>query len=283
QEVCENLLQNNVLPLLIGGTHDIDIGQFLGYQSSNKFLNVLTVDAFIDMFGPENGGMHKHHTHKILAHDSHTVFHYAHLAYQTYLVDQDMLAVLEKLYFESYRLGQIREGMEEMEPVIRNADILSFDITSIKRNDAPGNANAQPFGLTGEEACQICWYAGLNQKLSSFGIYEYNPLYDVGGQTSGVIATMIWYFVEGFYMRKHSVDLSHPEFIKYNIALKHDPNKLVFYKNTRSEKWWMEVPYPDNKSMYARNSIVPCSYNDYLAASQGEVPGRWIMMHAKLI
>ncbi|HSK12544.1 MAG TPA: hypothetical protein VK907_04965, partial [Phnomibacter sp.] len=45
-------------------------------------------------------------------------------------------------------------------------------------------------------ACQICWYAGLSNKLSSIGFYEYNPLEDSKGQTASVIATMIWYLVE---------------------------------------------------------------------------------------
>ncbi len=45
----------------------------------------------------------------------------------------------------------------------------------------------------------------------------------------------------------------------------------------------MEVPYPEGKAKLARNSIVPCSYNDYLMANKGEVPDRWILTHAKLI
>jgi formiminoglutamase len=50
-----------------------------------------------------------------------------------------------------------------------------------------------------------------------------------------------------------------------------------------SEKWWLEVPYPNGKERYSRNSIVPCSYNDYQTAIKGEVPERYITMLAKLI
>jgi formiminoglutamase len=161
--------------------------------------------------------------------------------------------------------------------------MLSFDITAIKQSDAPGNSNAQPFGLTGEEACQICWYAGLNSKLSSVGFYEYNPDLDFKGQTAGVIATMIWYFTEGFYLRKEEINITDPKFVKYIVSLQEDPHKLTFYKNSQTEKWWMEVPFPTNKSQYARNSIVPCSYSDYQAANNGEIPNRYILTHAKLI
>jgi formiminoglutamase len=243
----------------------------------------LNIDAKVDMYGSDEFGANRQHIHKILVHEPNIIFHYSHLAYQSYLTDPETISVLEKLYFESYRVGQIRENLEEIEPVIRNADLMSFDISAIKQSDAPGNKNAQPFGLTGEEACQICWYAGLNPKMSSIGFYEYNPTEDIKGQTAGVIATMIWYFAEGYYLRRNDINISDPQFIKYTVSLQEDPHKLIFYKNSQSEKWWIEVPFASDKSKYARNSIVPCSYNDYKAATRGEIPNRWILTHAKLI
>jgi formiminoglutamase len=119
--------------------------------------------------------------------------------------------------------------------------------------------------------------------MSSVGFYEYNPAEDIKGQTAGVIATMIWYFVEGFSLRRNEFDVNDPQFIKYTVSMPQDPHKLTFYKNSQTEKWWMEVPYPLDKTLYARNSIVPCSYNDYVAANRGEIPNRWILTHAKLI
>jgi formiminoglutamase len=283
KEVCEILLQQKIVPVIIGGSHDMDYGQFLAYESSNNMISVLNVDATIDMYGSDQFGMSKHHIHKILVHEPNIVFHYSHLAYQTYLNDPETVEVLEKLYFETYRVGQIRENIDEIEPVIRNADMMSFDIGALKQSDAPGNKNAQPFGLTGEEACQICWYAGLNAKMSSIGFYEYNPLEDIKGQTASVIATMIWYFTEGFYLRKDEFDINNPAYVKYIVSMQEDPHKLVFYKNSQTEKWWLEVPYSSDKSQYARNSLVPCSYSDYKAANNGEIPNRYILTHAKLI
>ncbi|WP_028981132.1 formimidoylglutamase [Sporocytophaga myxococcoides] len=282
KEVCEMLMQHNTIPVLFGGTHDLDFGQFLGYESSGKVINMLNVDAFVDMTANRED-MSRHHIHKILVNDPNIIFHYSQLAHQSYLVDPETINVLEKLYFETRRLGQLRESLEDIEPVVRNADMLSFDITAIKQADAPGNANAQPFGLTGEEACQICWYAGLSSRLSSFGIYEYNPELDFRGQTAGVIATMVWYFIEGFYLRQEDKDLGSANFTKYIVSLQEEPHKLVFYKNEKSEKWWLEVPYPEGKSKFARNSIVPCSYADYQDANNGEIPNRWLLTHAKLI
>jgi formiminoglutamase len=165
-----------------------------------------------------------------------------------------------------------------MEPSIRSADMLSFDITAIRSSDAPGNANAQPFGLSGEEACQLCWYAGINEKLSSAGFYEYNPgLDDENKKTASVVATMIWYFIEGFYNRKDERDYKSNDFLKFSVSMPVEPEVMNFYKSKVTDRWWIEVP---NAS---RITIVPCTYADYEMATSGEVPDRYITALSRMI
>jgi formiminoglutamase len=285
-EVCRMLLESNVLPIILGGSHDLDYGQYSSYETLEKLVSFLNVDAGLDIDDKKDvsSGPSTQHIHKILLHEPNYLFSYTHLAYQSYLIDPMSVAILEKLYFEAFRIGQIRNNIQEIEPAIRSADLLSFDITAIRSADAPGNANAQPFGLTGEEACQLCWYAGLNEKLSSIGFYEYNPSFDdVHKKTASVIATMIWYFVEGYYHRKNEQNFRSNDYLKYSVSMPVEPEVITFYKSKFSEKWWIEVPYPHGRERYARNSIVPCSYSDYQTAVKGEVPERYISMLAKLI
>ncbi len=283
KEVCEMLIENNVLPVMLGGTHDMDIGQFRAYEALQKLVSILNVDATLDMSEEKDAEKNASHIQNILLHEPNYLFNYSHLGYQTYLIDATHIALLEKLYFEAYRLGHLREHINEMEPIIRDADMMSFDIGAIKSIDAPGTLEPKPFGLTGEEACQICWYAGLNEKLSSVGFYEYYPEKDdQHNKTAAVIATMIWYFVEGFYNRKSELNFKTNDYIKYVVSMPVDPESIVFYKSKLSEKWWLEVPYPD-RSRYDRNCIVPCNYSDYELASDGQVPERWINTYTKLI
>jgi formiminoglutamase len=283
-EVCRILLESNVLPVILGGTHDLDFGQFCGYETLEKLVSFLNVDAFLDLDDKGSSTPSQQHINKILLHEPNYLFSYTHLAYQTYLIDPQSVSILEKLYFEAFRIGQIRTNIHEIEPAVRNADMISIDVTAIRSSDAPGNANAQPFGLTGEEACQICWYAGLNEKLSSIGFYEYNPaLDDHNKKTASVIATMLWYFIEGYYHRRNDKNFRGNDFIKYSVSMPVEPEVISFYKSKLSEKWWMEVPYPHGHEKYARNSIVPCSYNDYQTAVKGEVPERYISTIAKLL
>ena len=282
-EVCRMLLESNVLPILIGGSHDLDYGQYAGYEDMEKLISLLNVDAFLDLEEGKGIEPSKQHIHKLLLHEPNYLFSYTHLAHQSYLVDPMSSSILEKLYFEAYRIGQLRTNLSEMEPAIRNADMLSFDITAIKSSDAPGNANALPFGLTGEEACQICWYAGQNEKLSSAGFYEYNPEKDdERKKTASVIATMIWYFIEGYYHRKNETNFRSNDFLKYVVSMPSKPEVLTFYKSKVSEKWWLEIVTYRPGAKYPRNTIVPCSYADYQTASKGELPDRYISAVAKL-
>ncbi len=283
-EVCRILLENNVLPLILGGSHDLDYGQYRGYEEMEKLISLLNIDAFLDLDDHREAEKASQHIHKILLHEPNYLLSYTHLAHQLYLIDPSSAAILEKLYFEAFRIGQMRTNLAEMEPAIRTADLMSFDITAIRSSDAPGNGNAQPFGLTGEEACQLCWYAGMNEKLSSAGFYEYNPEHDdANKKTAAVIATMIWYFIEGFYHRKHDTNFRSNDFLKYVVSLAAEPETITFYKSKVTEKWWMEVAYHQPGARYPRNSIIPCSYADYQTATKGEVPERYISTLARLI
>jgi len=282
KEVCEYLIRKSIIPVLIGGAHNLDYGQFMAYEGLEKLITVLNVDAFLDM--EESDNPEHTHIHDMLVHEPNYLFHYSHLAYQTYLIEKTSIDVLERLYFETYRIGHLRSMQEDMEPVIREADMLSFDISSIRSSDAPGSQRAQPFGLSGEEACQICWYAGLNEKLSSAGFYEYNPQFDDSThKTASVVATMIWYFLEGINQRKGESTSQTDNYIKYVVEMHGHPASIVFYKSMISERWWMEIPIQDKaNTTLGRNSLAPCSYSDYETANKGEVPNRFIQMLTRL-
>ena len=279
--VGEYLIKKQILPIFIGGTHDLDLGQYLSYQNLEKLVSMVTVDAKVDM--EEEGKPFENHSQEIILHQPNFLFNYSHLGYQSFLVDKDLTGVMAKLYFDHIRLGHVRSNFKEIEPLIRNADLLSFDVCAIQSSDAPGAADAQVFGLSGEEACQICKFAGMNEKLSSFGIFGYQPYYDDNrNKTASVIATMVWYFIEGFYDRKDTLSFKGNDYVKYTVSLDFKPSTLVFYKSKRSEKWWMEIPHQD-QDKFDRNTIIPCSYQDYQTAQSGEIPERWVNAQIKLL
>jgi formiminoglutamase len=279
-EVCRILLEQDINTIIIGGSHDMMLGQFEAYGSLESRITVLNIDAFVDMDLNDETDKSRSYLQQLYTHLPNYLFNYIHMAYQTYLVDESILSALEKLYFDLIRLGKIKESLKEIEPVIRDAHMMSFDVSAIKMTDAPGNYYAQPFGLSAEEACQICWYAGMSTKMRSVGFYEYNPTFDNREQTAGVLATMIWYFIDGIYHRKSEAELDSDLFVKYYVSLNKHPHSMVFYKSKLTEKWWMEVPF---QSQPGQSYLASCSYEDYSCACNGEVPDRWISTFARLI
>ncbi|WP_276499764.1 formimidoylglutamase [Pontibacter litorisediminis] len=280
KEIVEVLISHNTIPVIIGGSQDLEYGQYMGYEHLERVVNMVTVDSSVDMTEDAEAAPNKKQLRQILMHEPNYLFSLSQIGYQSYFVEPEVMATFEKMHFEAYRVGEVHRNVQEMEPVVRIADLLTFDISAIRHQDAPGYEPANPFGLTGEEACQLCWYAGLNDNLTSLGIYEYNPALDDRELTAMTVATMIWYFVEGFYHRKNETNFNGRNFTKYAVAFADDnPDRMIFYKSRGSEKWWLEVePLSSDKG----SRIVPCSYEDYLQATKGEVPNRWILTQARI-
>ena len=119
------------------------------------------VDAFLDL---EDGLSHRFNRKACSQYfiaRTELSFSASHLAHQSYLIDPASVAVRAFVFWSvSNRSPSFQ--LTEMEPAIRNADMFIIWYYSHQTSDAPGNANAQPFGLTGE-ACQLCWYAGMNE------------------------------------------------------------------------------------------------------------------------
>jgi formiminoglutamase len=284
-QVCSLLMKKDILPIIIGGSQDLTYGQFKGYETLEATVNGLNIDARFDL-GHSTEILNSHSfVGKIILHQPNFLFNYSHLAYQTYFVSQEELGMMNKLYFDTYRLGQIRNKIEDTEPIIRHSDFISIDISAIKAADAPGHENVSPNGLSSDEICQMMRYAGMSDKCSSIGFYEYNPIFDINGHTAHLTAQMIWCFFEGYFNRKKDFPKrNHPDYHKYTVSLENNKYEIVFYKSIKSDRWWMDVPYPPNDQLkYERHHLVPCTYNDYQLACKDEMPDRWWLTYQKLM
>ena len=282
--VVSILISKSILPIIVGGSHDMDIGQFLAYEIEERYVSILNVDSRFDIDKNDEKNPSNSHLATIFKSDHKYLFNYSQLAHQSYLVSPSGEMELESLKFQAVRVGAIREDIKKVEPIIREADMVTFDVSSIKTQYCPGGSRSEVFGLTGEEACQITWYAGMNDKLSSIGFYEYDPAKDDANKSSAMtIAVMIWYFIEGFKNRKNEKGFQTKDYLKYVVSMDTDPETISFYKSILSEKWWMEVPNNSSIGVFDRNQIIPCDFSDYELASKGEVPERWVNAYSKKV
>ena len=283
QDICEALLHDGVIPLIIGGGHDISYAVYKAYAALERYITLTSVDKSFDIGLQKDKLASYSHLGKMISHKPSYLFHYVNLGYQTYFVSTMATEMLKEMNFDIVRLGDIKASLQEVEPVMRNTDFLSFDISAIQFSSAEANVYSSPNGLNGEEACKIMHYAGLSDKLSAVGVFEYNQELDVNNQTAQLLAQMIWYFVDGYKMRKQELNPNLKNCVKYTVAFDDGKNEIIFYKSQSSGRWWMGVPFKKEGKKQLQNYFVACSYYDYEVANQGEVPDRWLKTYKKFI
>jgi len=283
--VVEALVMHDIIPVIIGGGQDLSYAVYRAYEHLGQIINIVAVDPMFDLGKDSSSIDSRSYLSNIILHQPNYLFNYTNIGFQSYFVDTEAVGLMNKLYFDVYRLGNVRQNVDDVEPVVRNADMVSIDISAVRSADAPGNGNAIPNGFAGEELCQIARYAGLSDKLSTIGFYEYNPTYDPREQTAMLISQALWYFLEGYYQRKDDYPArARDKYVKFHVKIQDHKEEIVFYKSKISDRWWMEVPVEtDLMTKYERHYMVPCSHADYENAMDNNIPDRWWQVYQKMM
>lgn len=283
-EVLFKLFEKNITVIILGGSQDLSFSNYKAYEVMGRVVNVASIDSMFDLGSDTLPLNSRNWLSHIVAQQPNFLFNFSNIGYQTYFNGSSMVKLMDELNFDAYRLGAIQGDMVRAETLVRSADMVSVDINSVRLSDAPGQENGSPHGFYGEELCRLTRFAGMSDKLSSIGFYEYNPLYDRRGQTAHLLAHAIWYFIEGFYNR--AADFPHRDkqnYKHYMVGLNEGDFEISFYKSKKSDRWWMEVPYSgEKKEQYQRHLLIPCTYADYEQAQQNEVPELWEKYYQRL-
>lgn len=282
-EVVAYLVENKVIPIILGGGNDLAYANYRAYELLERVVNVVDIDACFDL-GTETAPIRSDaYVNKLVLQQPNFLLNYSNIGYQSYMNSPESVNMMESLYFESYRVGFMRRNLEEVEPVVRNADMVSLDISAVRRPDAPGCPHNSSNGFYGEEICQISKYVGLSDKLSSFGIYEYDPTLDFNNQTSQLIAHILWYFVEGFLYRMNDGQFKNKDdYRQFNVSVSGALDELVFFNSRKSGRWWVIVPMYQKDSDHVQNYYLPCSKRDFDLACEDKISDRWWRTYHKV-
>jgi formiminoglutamase len=280
-ELLSYLLKRGVIPVILGGGQDLTYSNYRAYDLLEQTVNIVAVDSKFDLGSIEDELTSQSYLSKIVMNQPANLFNFCNIGYQTYFNSQEEIELLESLFFETHRLGEVSNSIQLVEPVLRDADIVSIDMSSVKNADAPANNNATPNGFSGAEICAISRYAGISDKVTSFGIYEYNSKYDVKNQTAQLISQMIWYFIEGVNYRANDYPFGLKDnYQKYIVPI--EDQLLNFHKSNKSGRWWMEININKNNKN-SRHTLIPCTYQDYISATNQEIPDRWFRTLKKIV
>ncbi|WP_432222236.1 formimidoylglutamase [Flavobacterium sp. TMP13] len=271
KKVTSNLIKNKIIPIVIGGSQDLTYALYRAYDDLEQMVNVVAVDNKFD-FGKENETVTANsYLSKIIIDQPNNLFNYSNIGYQTYYNSQEEIDLIQKLFFDAYRLGEISNNIALAEPVFRDADLVSIDMNSVQSSFSANMVAFEPNGFDGKEICALARYAGISDKVSSLGIFNQNS----STPESVIIAQMIWYFIEGYHYRSKEYPFgTRTNYIKYIVPL--EGEELVFYKSDKTDRWWIEIPFiSSDHNKLKRNTLLPCSYDEYLSACNQEIPERW--------
>lgn len=270
RDVVEYLREMNIVSVILGGSQDLTTGICEAFKNE-RFFWLAAVDCTLDVKkGTEmfNATNYLTRVFKNLP----NLFHFSLLGYQTHLVGEKLMAQTKGIG-EHLRLGQLRDDFTKAELLLRNANVLSFDMGAIKFTDAPATLQKNPNGLRSDEACQLAKYAGLSTTLNVFGLFNmFENIKTDSDTTINLMAEIVWYFLEGLAGRTIPGEKT-----VYKVAIDGLEHPVIFRHEEETNRWWFEV-----QSILGETFEVACTQQDYRVAAGNEIPDRWLRFVQKM-
>lgn len=274
-QVVSELVKANVTPVIIGGSQDLIISSYKGFESLEQMINICSVDSSLDVGEPSDELKSNGYVSHLLMQRPCYLFNYANIGMQRLMVPAREVDLFDKLFFDICRLGAFNSDFRIAEPYLRNSDLLSVDFKSIKNGDSDSLRYKNTNGFKSDQICQIMKYAGMSDKMSCVNILGVDP--KQSRSASNLLAQMIWYFADGMAQRVGDFPIGNKlNYKKFHVGLEDFEEDLVFYKSDKSARWWLEVSYPTGEGLkYDRHHLVPCNQSDYDNALKNKIPNLW--------
>jgi formiminoglutamase len=204
-EIVKMLLEHNIRPIVIGGGHELSLGQYHGIAATNppaKRLGIISCDAHFNLHPLEP-------THRA---SSTTVFYQIakaheeqnrHFDYNCIGIQQagNVRKMFDKakslrtkiLYAEELHQGQREKCFDFIDRVIDENDLIYFSLSLdvFSPADAPGVSTIQPLGLSPWHIIPLIRQAAASGKVISYDVAEHVPRYDIDHRTAKLAASLI--------------------------------------------------------------------------------------------
>src|SRR5690606_40363689 len=95
-------------------------------------VNIVNIDNRFDLGNAELRISNKSYVGKMVVDKPYNLFNYSVLGYQSFFNAPQEIALMDKLFFDAYRLGEVTADTTIVEPIMRDADMVTLDVTAIK-------------------------------------------------------------------------------------------------------------------------------------------------------
>lgn len=268
RDITEYLKEMGVVPVFLGGSQELTSGICEAFKNE-RFFWLSLIDAVCDVKKSVEKFDSTNYLSRIFK-NLPNIFQFSLIGYQNHLVG-DQLIKKTPGTGEHLRLGELRNNIMQAEQLLRNSNVLSFDMGSVKYTEAPATTQKNPNGLRGEEACQLARFAGLSPNIKAFGLFETTAQKN-DNTTAKLAAEIVWYFLEALAQRKPARETT-----VFKVEIDGLDNPLVFKHEEESNRWWFEA-----RSISGDSLEVACSEDDYRQAAENEIPERWLRIVQKM-
>ncbi|WP_430812013.1 MULTISPECIES: arginase family protein [unclassified Carboxylicivirga] len=278
QGVVTELLEKDIAIIVLGGSQDYTLPVAKAVRKAQKAYNLALVDSKIDWLAPDVDYSAASFLGYLCTNPESAPADLYAIGLQNYLCSASQESHLRKLAYETIRLGQIRQhGHRYVEPFMRDADVISVDMTVVRQCDQPARPTPMPNGLTGEELCQLLWYAGQSDRMKVFGVFELDKVLDINDQGVVLEAQAIWHILEGVALRYKDYPVKDLEQYRQFIVYLDDYElEIKFYNNIDNDRWWVEIPRGEGDK-----DVIACGRSDFETASANEIPEKWFRYFQK--
>ena len=260
-KILDFFSKNKILVITIGGSQNLLYNMYSSLKETLQKINLVSVNNKID-FANNNESF----LSKVIMDENNKLANFANIGYQKHLASVPENKLLDKMYFESINLGKIKSNLAEAEPFLRDSDIVSFNINSVKSGDL-NNAHQYPNGLSSYELCSLSRFSGLSSRVNIVSFFEN---WDLSIMNS-LLAESTWYVIDGYSTRiKENPINDSNDFVYYYIEL--DNYKFKFYRSKLSDRWWVE--FLNDQLISVKKDIISCTYNDYINCKNSIIPER---------
>lgn len=200
------ILEAGVFPIVLGGGHDISFGNIRALSKIGEVGGV-NIDAHFDVRPVEDGIIKsgcpfwmalesfcldgKRFVELGMTGNCNLKEHY------DYLIEKGSTIIS----LENFRKQKSSDVSDNVLEIVGNNSFLSLDIDAVQQAFAPGCSAPAPVGFTPDEIKNFIFDISQSSSIRLFDIMETNPLYDVDGRTSRLIASILSYFFAGYSLR----------------------------------------------------------------------------------
>ena len=272
EEIVSELSRQNIIPIIIGGSQDYTLPMAKGINKHLSKYNLAVIDSKIDWLLSGQDYSASSFLGHLCNHTEIAPFDLSIIGAQRYLYSEPQENKIHSSAYEIYRLGQIRQfGCSSAEPFLRDADLVSVDMTAVRQSDQPSHIIPQPNGLSAEELCQLMWYAGQSDRLKCFGIFELDNQTDTNNLGTSLKAQSLWHILEGIALRYKDYPVKELDtYRQFFVFLEDYELEIKFYNNPENDRWWVEIPVTEGNI-----EVISCGRADFEVASSNEIPEKW--------